>query len=134
MNLVYTSYPIKMHNFVIRTHSVYMLCDTGAVIVCQNFKKDRERKTKVFCYIPKEQKWIMSRFNNEYIDMMYNLYNSKHKTETKEIRRINYKKMMSHSRKKKHGNGGEILRKWNGNVTDYECSKEPLHDFRRVYY
>ena len=40
---------------------------------------------------------------------------------------------MHHDRKRKSGSGGIRLKKWCGEITDYECSKNPFHDFRRVY-
>lgn len=45
----------------------------------------------------------------------------------------NYENMMKHDRKKKCGSGGVRLVKFCGQVTDYECRKDPLHDFPRVW-
>ena len=45
--------------------------------------------------------------------------------------KINYAKLMRHDRKHKSGGGGSRI--YNGSITDYECTKNPLHDFRRVY-
>ena len=35
--------------------------------------------------------------------------------------------------RQKHKGGGGGSRIYNGSITDYECSKNPMHDFRRVY-
>ena len=57
---------------------------------------------------------------------------------TKHERHINgLKNMMKHSRKHKSGGSGIRLSKENyyadKTMTDYECSKNPLHDFKRYY-
>lgn len=41
--------------------------------------------------------------------------------------------LMKHDRKRKCGSGGVRLTPFCGQVTDYECAKNPLHDFRRVW-
>ena len=42
-----------------------------------------------------------------------------------------FENMMRHSYKRKKCGGGSLI--YNGSITDYECSKNPLHDFRRCY-
>ena len=42
-----------------------------------------------------------------------------------------YENMMKHDRRHKGGGGGSRI--YNGSITDYECSSNPLHDFRRCY-
>lgn len=48
---------------------------------------------------------------------------------SKMLRRFNTKAAMDHTRVHKGGSGGVRLSKFCGQVTDYECAKEPLHDF-----
>lgn len=40
---------------------------------------------------------------------------------------------MTHDRIHKNGGGGVHLGKFCGQVTDYEYTKNPMHDFRRVH-
>lgn len=40
--------------------------------------------------------------------------------------------LMKHPRKHKHSSGGQIEHKHS--ITDYECTNNPLHDFRRTFY
>lgn len=39
--------------------------------------------------------------------------------------------MMRHDRHHKGGGGGSRI--FDSSITDYECAKEPLHDFHRVW-
>lgn len=41
--------------------------------------------------------------------------------------------MMKHERKHKRGSGGQRLG-FSETVTDYECTNNPMHDFRRTFY
>lgn len=63
---------------------------------------------------------------NEYTKAMYYYYLSLQKP----YQKLNYKQMMTHDRKRKTGSGGVRLGKFCGQITDYECTKNPLHDFR----
>ena len=47
-------------------------------------------------------------------------------------RHINCEQLMKHDRVHKKGGGGKISP--TQIVTDYECAKVPLHDFRRSMY
>ena len=40
---------------------------------------------------------------------------------------------MKHNHAHKGGGSGKRLTPFCGEITDYECAKIPLHDFRRVY-
>ena len=68
---------------------------------------------------------------NEITDKMVDFYIQKINAKYNDV---NFKALMKHDRMKKKGSGGTRLSKWNGIVTDYECTKNPLHDFRRVFY
>ena len=56
-------------------------------------------------------------------------YYRKHQRKNKS--KVNYTQIMEHERYHKSGGGGSRI--YNGSITDYECTKNPLHDFRRVY-
>lgn len=45
----------------------------------------------------------------------------------------NFKALMKHDHAHKGGGSGKRLTPFCGEITDYECAKIPLHDFRRVY-
>ena len=62
-------------------------------------------------------------------EMMWNYYR-KHQKKRKK-KHINYEEMMKHDRKHKSGGGGSRI--YNGSITDYECTKNPMHDFRVCY-
>lgn len=95
-----------------------------ATFVCTNFHQSRKKPLRVFCYIHNE-KWVITFLNNELKDTMWTYYR-------KNIRQSkNYSQLMRHDRKKKKSGGGVLEHKYA--VTDYECTKNPLHDFRRVY-
>ena len=40
---------------------------------------------------------------------------------------------MKHNHAHKGGGSGKRLTPFCGEITDYECAKIPVHDFRRVY-
>ena len=109
-------------------NTVVLRSENGSEIFCSNFRKVKGNVT-VYIHIPGEQKLYKMEMCNEYTEAMYK-YLCQFKNTSKPL---NYKQMMSHDRKRKCGSGGTRLRKWCGQVTDYECSKNPLHDFKRVY-
>ena len=79
--------------------------------------------------VHRSTKWVRTYAKNEYTEMMWDYYR-KHQQKRRK-KHINYEEMMEHDRKHKSGGGGSRI--YNGSITDYECSKNPLHDFRRVY-
>ena len=100
----------------------------GVEVFCSNFGKQNGKIT-VLIHIPNHKKFLKTEMRNEYTKEMYNYYLSLQKPSQK----LNYKQMMAHDRKRKTGSGGVRLGKFCGQITDYECAKNPLHDFRRVY-
>ena len=80
-------------------------------------------------HLPK-QGWVRTYEKNQLTEIMWTYYR---KSVQQKKSHDNYEKMMRHSRKKKYSSGGSRLGS-NSYTTDYECTKEPLHDFRRVMY
>ena len=118
------------------TNSVILRIDNGIILVCQDFRKTRNGSTQLFCYLPKEKKWVITYAKNEYTEIMLQYYRDTiRKANRKKQRRskTNYSQMMRHDRKKKSGGGGCRI-SHTETVTDYECSSHPLHDFQRTFY
>lgn len=110
-------------------HSIVMQLNNGTELVCTNFRHSRKLPLELFCYIPTEKKWVRTYAKNEYTEMMWDYYR---KCERKNrMRKGNYANLMRHDRKRKKSGGGSRI--YNGSITDYECAKNPMHDFRRVY-
>ena len=98
-----------------------------ATFVCTDFHQPRKKDLRVFCYIHNEKKWVITFLNNELKETLWMYYRRNiRKRSTK-----NYSYLMRHDRKKKKSAGGVLGHK--DTVTDYECTKNPMHDFRRVY-
>ena len=126
-NLLGTSY---IHNKEFIMDSVVLCLENGVEIVCSDFPNSSKAKLFVTVWNPQSKKWGTALMRNKYSQIMWDFYRSKHKR-----RKVspNWAKMMKHDRKRKSGSDGVRLGKWCGQVTDYECTKNPLHDFRRVY-
>lgn len=111
-------------------NSIILTVDNGTQLVCTNFHQSRKQKLKLYVWLPVEKKWVVTYAKNEYTEMMWTYHRKcEHKNR---IRKGNYNNLMRHDRKHKSGGGGGT-RIFNGSITDYECTKNPLHDFRRVY-
>lgn len=118
-----------VHGREFPTNTIILRLDNGTELVCTNFRQSRKKPLQVYCYIPTEKKWVVTSLKGNYKEIMWDYYR---KCERKHrIRKGNYEQMMKHDRKHKSGGGGSRI--YNGSITDYECAKNPLHDFRRVY-
>lgn len=117
------------NNFTVYANSVVMEFESGAKVVCHNFHTNKQGKCKVFIYDPVKNIWVKANINNDCIAIMRESF-LKHQNENSKGK---IQSLMAHPRVKKKGSGGTHLSKWNGTVTDYECSKVPLHDFPRSY-
>lgn len=126
-SLLSTSY---IHNKEFIMDSVVLCLENGVKIVCSDFQKSSKAKLFVTVWNPQTKKWGTALMRNKYSQIMCDFYRSKHKRRKASP---NWAKMMEHDRKRKSGTGGVRLGKWCGQITDYECTKNPLHDFRRVY-
>lgn len=110
--------------------SVVETLSNGVIIVCSNFTTPRKEKLMVKVYDPVHAKWGNALMRNEYTE---NLWNYHRKIQRKKKDNLDCTSMMKHDRKRKCGSGGVRLTPFCGQVTDYECAKNPLHDFRRVW-
>ena len=102
-------------------NTIILRSENGVEIFCSDFRM-RKGKITVLIHIPGRKKFLKTEMCNEYTQQFKD--DSKH---------LNYKQMMSHDRKRKCGSGGVRLGKFCDQITDYECTKNPMHDFRRVY-
>lgn len=112
--------------------SVVLILDNGVKVVSSDFNKSRNEKILVTVWDSERKVWGTALMRNKYSFMMWE-YHRKVNATKKPYQGFNWEKAMEHDRKHKHGTGGVRLCKWSGNVTDYECAKNPLHDFRRVW-
>lgn len=118
-----------LHGKEFPMNSVVLRLDNGIVFVCTNFKQSRKNPLKVYCYIPEEKKWAITFLKHKYKNIMWDYHRKNQKKKSKS--HINYANMMKHDRKHKSGGGGSLIH--NRSITDYECRKNPLHDFRTYY-
>ena len=110
-------------------NSVVLYLDNGIELVCTNFRQSRKKALQVYCYLPTKKQWFITFLKDEHKEIMWDYHR---KCERKHrIRKLNYHKLMQHDRIHKSGGGGSRIH--NGSITDYECTKNPFHDFRRCY-
>lgn len=110
-------------------NSIVLRLDNKMILVCSKFNHSRKQNLELLIWLPTENKWMRAYAKNEYTEMMWDYYR-KHQQKRKN-KHINYEEMMKHDRKHKSGGGGSRI--YNGSITDYECTKNPLHDFRICY-
>ena len=121
------NYPIHGKRFP--GNSAILTFNFGTVLVCPNTTPDEKDRIKLYVYSVSDQKWYRFQMHNRYTRIMCDFY----RRETYNKSHTNYAVMMKHDRKRKTGGSGKRLTPFCGHVTDYECSNNPLHDFRRVY-
>ncbi len=122
-----------IHNRTVYRGSVILYLDNGIILVSTDFNHERKYKLEMLCYLPSKRKWILTHDKNQYTDLMWDCYR-KNKVRHKKKESINkYKHMMKHERKHKRSSGGQRLG-FSEVVTDYECTNNPIHDFRRTFY
>lgn len=118
---------IKGKSFPVGT-IIYWL-GNGCILACNNFRTQRRNPLHVTAYIPQRNNWVVGICKNDATEAMWDFY---HCTKKKAKRdNNNYAKMMRHDRRHKGGGGGSRI--FDSSITDYECAKEPLHDFHRVW-
>lgn len=128
-NVKYISLSQMESGLFVPADSVIMRLETGAKIICSNFHANKQGKYTVFIFDTKGN-CIKTKLGNDFTAVMYKCYTS-HQQKIKS--KVSTQSIMAHERKHKSGSGGVRLSKWNGQVTDYECTKNPYHDFRRVF-
>lgn len=106
-------------------HKSCVISNNGAFIVAWEFNR---KQLEVAVFDPATQKWFKTILPSE---DKYAILLRKKSEEGKQKYSFKYANYMKHSRKKKRATGGTYSR-FSGTLTDYECAKEPLHDFRRA--
>lgn len=126
MRLERLVYPECLHRKQFPVNTIILRLDNKTEMAISDFHF-HNGKLEVFCYKPFE-KWERVYLRNNYTKIMYDYYckGSRKKSH------INCKQLMKHNRVHKKGGGGKISP--TQIVTDYECTKNPLHDFRRSMY
>lgn len=119
-----------IHNREISPESVVCILSNGTILVCFDFRS-RNKKLPILYYAPKQKKWFLTYQWDQFTKAMYDLY--KRNIRKKMRHKINYNALMAHERVHKHSSGGTRIGKFCGQITDYECTKNPMHDFRKVY-
>lgn len=110
--------------------SIILYFDNGNIIVSWDFNHRRTQPLECLVYISAHKKWIKTKLLNDYTEIMWNHHR---KIQRKSRSKCNCTNLMKHDRKHKKGGGGGRIG-YAGTVTDYECRKEPFHDFRRSMY
>ena len=116
-----------LHGREFPMNSIILHLDNGVDFVCTDFRQSRKTPLQVYCYT--ENKWVIKYLKGNYKEIMWD-YHRKCEHKSKAYKG-NYASMMKHDRRHKSGGGGSRIH--NGSITDYECAKNPLHDFRRCY-
>jgi hypothetical protein len=119
-----------IHNREFPTNSIILTLDNKVELVCHKFNRSRKNKLEVYMWIPLEKKWVITYMKNKYTDIMCDYYRVNQKKKKRDY--TSYSQLMKHDRTHKSGGGGSRIN--TRSITDYECTKNPLHDFRRCYY
>jgi hypothetical protein len=106
--------------------SVILYLNNGFILVGEDFTQKYGRKMEIFVYIPAEKRWVRTYAWDRYTEAMWQLHNR----HTRRNGKTNFEQMMMHDRRHKKGGGCSRI-SGNSVVTDYECTKNPMHDFRR---
>lgn len=83
-------------------NTIILRSENGVEIFCSDFKM-RKGKITVLIHIPGKKKFLKAEMCNEYTKAMHD-YAQQFKDNSK---RLNYRKMMAHDRKRKCGSGGK---------------------------
>lgn len=97
----------------------------GVILVCVKFPA-KGNTLDLYVYSPKRGGWYKTVACDNYTAQMAAAYRKRNRRMY-----VNTRKLMAHDRVHKHGTGGTVEHV--NAITDYECSKNPLHDFRRSF-
>lgn len=120
-----------INNREFHMNSIVLTLDNKMILVCNDFNHSRKGKVKLTVWLPDEKKWVYTYAKNEYTEIMWDYFHAHTNNRTRKPYKANYENMMRHDRRHKGGGGGS--RVYDESITDYECAKNPLHDFRRCY-
>jgi len=118
-----------LHNKTFHMGDIILQLDNKVIFVCNKFNHSRKQKLELLVWLPSKNKWVRTYAKNKYTEAMWDYYRKHHKKKNGSFSM--YKNMMRHSCKRKKCGGGSRI--YNGSITDYECSKNPLHDFKKYY-
>ena len=110
-------------------NSIVLRLDNKVILVCSKFNHSRKKNLELLVWLPTQNKWVRTYAKNEYTEMMWDYYRKHQQKKSHDFRK--YENMMRHDHKHKGGGGGSRI--YNGSITDYECTNNPLHDFRVCY-
>lgn len=132
MKLYHTLNREVLHNMEFSAGTVVLIMDGKTELVCSDFTHSRKGKMGLYVWIPAENRWVTGYAQNEYTEIIWAYHRKiQRRYQRKHRNHIDYGSLMRHDRKHKKGGGGRIGSAQT--VTDYECVKIPLHDFRRCY-
>lgn len=112
-------------------NSIVLRLDNKAILVCSKFNHSRKQNLELLVWLPAQNKWVRTYAKNEYTEIMWDYFHANTNNRTRKAYKANYENMMRHDRIHKGGGGGSRI--YDESITDYECAKNPLHDFRRCY-
>lgn len=122
---------VYLHKRAFNMDTIICELDNGMILCVDSFTCSCKEKQFVKVWLPTENRWVGTYANNQYIYAMRKYYRE-HGRKRNDGKYVNYASMMKHARKKKKSGGGGS-RDYVNAITDYECTKNPLHDFRRCY-
>nr|DAG52804.1 MAG TPA: hypothetical protein [Caudoviricetes sp.] len=118
-----------LHNKEFAMGSIILELNNKCMLVSTDFHHKRKYALKVYVWLPNEEKWVRTYTKNKYTEKMWDYYRKHQQKKSHDFRK--YENMMRHDHKHKGGGGGSRI--YNASITDYECTNNPLHDFRRCY-
>lgn len=129
MKIYHTISPHEtIHGLEFHMYTVVLKLNNGNILTCHNFPK-YEGKLDLLVWLAPERKWFKISMRSENTQIMF----AYHKKMRKKLKsKINCNALMKHDRKHKHGSGASRI--CNRSITDYECCKNPMHDFHRSMY
>lgn len=109
-------------------NSIVLSFDNKIKLVGAKFIVAPNAKLEFYVWLPTEKRWFKYNKKDVWTNTIVAYY--KEKFCNRDEKYVNYAAMMRHDRR--HKKGG-MKRGKRGAFTDYECSNNPMHDFRRVY-
>ena len=118
-----------IHGKNFHMNTIVLELDNGIVFTCEEkeFNHSVNDPLELIVWLPNENRWVRTYKKDQISSIMWRCY-KKHK---EKYDKINYENMMKHDRRHKGGGGGTRI--FNGSITDYECRKDPFHDFRQCW-
>lgn len=122
-----------IHNKLFQMGTVVLCLDNGNLVACVKFNSPRKNPIRTSVFFADKNQWVKCVMKNALTEEIWHYHFEMQRKLNAPCYKGNYEHMMKHDRKKKCGSGGVRLGKFCGQVTDYECRKDPLHDFPRAW-